>query len=866
MRFIIKLIQILLGAFFALLTLGALGLFGLYSHYSHQLPNDDDLRKIEIQVPLRIYTRDNELVAEYGEKRSSPAKLDQVPKQLTQAFIDIEDARFYEHQGVDFKGLARAIYNVMSTGSASQGASTITMQLARNAFLDSEKTVSRKIRESLLAIKLEQNLSKQEILELYLNKIYLGNRAYGIAAAAETYYGKSLDQLTLAQCAMIAGLPKAPSRYNPIANPQRAMIRRDYILKRMLEFGHITPADYQTAMAEPNTAQVHKTEIETSAPYLAEMVRAEIVKRFGETNAYTQGYHVFTTLDSKQQAEAEKALRLSLLAYDRRHGYRGAEDHLDLGDFKNEEEQRDKLYSYTTYGDLQPALVLSSDANSADLLVGETRITLGLDAVRWARPFKSEDRRGGAPSRVKDVLKLGDVVRVRQTDAEKNTWVLSQVPGVSGALVSLDPQDGAVRAVMGGFDFYQSKFNRATQAVRQPGSSFKPFIYTAALAKGYTPSSAVNDAPITIPGSNWKPENFGGNYIGPTTLGEALAKSRNLVSIRVLRSIGINYAIDFATRFGFSKENLPPNLTLALGTAMTTPIQMAGAYATFANGGFRVNPYFITRIEDSSGQLLFEEKPVRVCGDDVAVCTVAPTKDKAVDAKDKKSEAEPIQAKTKPEGNGEPIWETLNNVPKPEDMKVGDYPAAKRILDSRTHYQIVSMLQGVTQFGTAARASRALNRKDIAGKTGTTNDQKDAWFCGFTPSTVAVSWVGFDDMSALGEGETATNVALPMWIDYMHRILEGTPSKEWDKPVGVKEADLGLPGDKNGGIRADGDASTTHRGRNNNSGGGFQYQREQDLAPRRQPPSTNNGGGQLQPHAAPAPRRPERVEIPEQIF
>ena len=861
MRLIIKLIQILLGAFFALLTLGALGLFGVYSHFSSQLPNDEDLRKIEIQVPLRIYTRDNELVAEYGEKRSRPVKLDQVPPILKQAFIDIEDARFYEHQGVDFKGIARAIYNVASTGSASQGASTITMQLARNAFLDSEKTVSRKIKESLLAIKLEQKLSKEEILEIYLNKIYLGNRAYGIAAAAETYYGKSLEQLTLAQSAMIAGLPKAPSRYNPIANPQRAMIRRDYILKRMFEFGHISPDQYKTALAEPNTAQVHKTEIETSAPYLAEMVRADIVKRFGEVNAYTQGYHVYTTLDSKQQAEAEKALRLSLLSYDRRHGYRGAEDHLDLGDFKNEEEQRDKLYSYPTFGDLQPALVLSAGADSAELLVGETRITLNLEAVRWARPFKSEDRRGGAPGRVKDVLKRGDVVRVRQTDAEKNTWVLSQVPAVGGALISLDPKDGAVRAVMGGFDFYHSKFNRATQAVRQPGSSFKPIVYAAALAKGFTPASIVNDAPITIPGSNWKPENFGGSYIGPTTLREALAKSRNLVSIRLLRSIGINYTIDFATQFGFNRENLPPNLTLALGTAMTTPMQMAGAYATFANGGFRVDPYFVTRIEDSTGKLLFEAKPAHVCGDDVAVCAVSEAKskgekDKETAEKDAKDKTKSAETK-KDADNASPIWETLNHVPKPEDMKVGEYPAAKRILDSRTHYQIVSMLQGVTQFGTAARASRALSRKDIAGKTGTTNDQKDAWFCGFTPTTVAVSWVGFDDMSELGEGETATNVALPMWIDFMHRVLEGTPSKEWDKPANVKEADLALPGKSEGANPEDAGVR-----RQNGAQGGFQYQREQDLAPRRPPSHT---GGQQQP-AAPAPRKPERVEIPEQIF
>ncbi len=850
MRFITKLIQVFLGAFFALLTLGAIGLFVLYTQFSHELPSDDELRKIDIQVPLRIFTRDNELIAEYGEKRTRPVNLNEVPKHLTQAFIDIEDARFYEHQGVDFKGIGRAVYNVVSTGSASQGASTITMQLARNAFLDANKNIKRKIKESLLAIKMEQKLSKQEILEIYLNKIYLGKRAYGIAAAAETYYGKTLDQLTLAQCAMIAGLPKAPSRYNPIDNPDRAMLRRDYILKRMLEFKHITPDEYQAALKEPNTAQVHKTEIETSAPYLAEMVRAEIVKRFGETNAYSQGYQVYTTLDSKRQADAEKALRLSLLSYDRRHGYRGAEDHLDLGDYKTEDEQRDKLYSYSTYGDLQPALVLNADSGSADLLVGETRVTLDLDAVRWARPFKSADRRGAAPARVKDVLKRGDIVRIRQLDGENGKWVLSQVPEVGGALISLDPVDGAVRAVMGGFDFYNSKFNRATQAVRQPGSSFKPIIYAAALAKGYTPASVVNDAPVSIPGSNWRPENFGGHYVGPTTLREALAKSRNMVSIRLLQAIGINYAVDFATRFGFQKENLPANLTLALGTAMTTPMQMAGAYATFANGGFRVNPYFITRIEDSSGKLLFEEKPVRVCGEKMATCMAKKEDEKATTDTDKKTESKSDK------GSSKPIWDSIGDKPKLEDLKPGEYLAAQRILDNRTHYQIVSMLQGVTQFGTAARASRALQRKDIAGKTGTTNDQKDAWFCGFTPNVVTVSWVGFDDMAKLGEGETATNVALPMWIDYMHRVLQGTPSQEWEKPVGVKEADLGLPGVPTK-RQSSGSAANARKPA---AASGFQYQREQDVAPRHAP----NAPPQ---HSAPPPRRaPERVEIPEQIF
>ncbi len=856
MHFISKLLQVIFGSLFAILTLGALALVGVYAYYSQQLPNDADLRKIEIQVPLRIYSRENQLIAEYGERHSKPVKLDEVPKKLQQAFIAIEDNRFYEHNGVDFKGIARALYSVASTGSASQGASTITMQLARNAFLNSEKTVDRKLKETLLAIKLEQELSKKEILELYLNKIYLGKSAYGVAAAAETYYGKPLDQLTLAQEAMIAGLPKAPSRYNPVVNPQRAMTRRNYILQRMMELGDITRPEYEAAIQEPNTATVHETPIETSAPYLAEMVRAEIVKRYGVDNAYSQGYNVYTTLDSKQQADAEESLRQALMSYDRRHGYRGPEEKLDLGDFRNEDEMRDKLSTYLTFGDLQPALVLHADSNSAELLVGETKITLDMEAVKWARPFKSADSRGAAPRRVSDVLEAGDVVRIRQNDKDQ-TWTLSQIPAVGGALVSLDPSDGAIRAVVGGFDFYYSKFNRVTQALRQPGSSFKPIIYSAALAKGFSPNSVVNDAPITIPGSNWHPENFGGHYVGPTTLAEALAHSRNLVSIRVLRSIGINYAVDFATRFGFPREDLPPNLTLALGTGMTTPLGMATAYSAFANGGYKIEPYFITQIKDGSGKLIDEIKPIKICGDNVETCKL-PAPGSTDAGKDKPDSTAPAQTATAKDANGKPdkgkkddkkpVWESgeLTDKQAASDNLI-DYPAAKRILDSRTHYQIVTMLQGVARFGTAARATRVLQRNDIAGKTGTTNDQKDAWFCGFTPKVVAVAWMGFDDMAKLGEGETATNVALPMWIDYMHRVLAGTPSKEWERPVDLKEADKTL--------NIDEDVPGTAT---NAPGAGFQYKNESDLTPQ---PQRNNAQ-----QAAPAPRRPERVEIPEQLF
>lgn len=849
MRFIYKFFQVIFGAFFALLTLGAVGLFGLYSHYAPQLPDAAELRRIDVQVPLRIYDREGALLAEYGEHRSRPVKLADVPLKLQQAFLDIEDSRFYDHQGVDVKGVLRALRSVVSTGSASQGASTITMQLARNSFLDSGKNLERKLKETLLAIKIEQTLDKPQILELYLNKIYLGNRAYGIASAAEIYYGKTLSELTLAESAMIAGLPKAPSRYNPLANAERAMVRRNYILKRMLELGHISADEYQTAIEEPNTAQHHKTDIDADAPYLAEMVRAEIVKRFGETNAYTQGYHVYTTLDSTVQKEAAESLRKALLAYDHRHGYRGAEDKLSLSEFKNEDEIRDKLSAYPTFGDLHPAVVLQVDAHSAELLVGETRISLNLEAVKWARPFKSEDRRGAAPKRVSDVLSVGDIVRVRPTDVAKNAWVLSQVPAVGGALVSLDSKDGAIRAVMGGFDFQYSKFNRATQAVRQPGSSFKPIVYAAALAKGFTPASIVNDAPLEIPGSEWKPENFGGRYIGPTTLREALAKSRNLVSIRLLRSIGINYTIDFAHEFGFPKENLPPNLTLALGTAMTTPLEMATAYAVFANGGYKIDSYFITKIEDRSHQVLFEETSPRICSSDTDVCVIKTRTTAKAETPAKKPEAKGGEVAELTDTK--PIWETAA-IERPKIGENGVYPAAKRILSSRTHYQIVSMMQDVTQSGTAARAGRSLGRKDIAGKTGTTNDQKDAWFCGFTPRVVTVAWVGFDDMSKLGEGETATNVALPMWIDFMHRILKGEPSKEWERPVGLKEADLDL------GIENDNRRQRTADSEPSNAG--FQYKSESYLTPRQ--PAQNGGAARV-----PAPQRtPERVEIPEQLF
>ena len=863
-RFLRSSLAAFFSALFTFTLLGMAGVAGLYVYFSPQLPDSQTLKQINLQVPLRIYSRENQLIAEYGSQRSRPVEFTEIPVKLRQAFIAIEDSRYYEHPGFDVVGVARALVNIVSTGSISQGASTITMQLARNAFLDNDKTLSRKLRETLLAIRIEQSFSKDEILELYLNKIYLGKRAYGIAAAAETYYGKeNLHDLSLAQMAMIAGLPKAPSRYNPIANESRSMLRRDYILQRMHELGFITTQEYDQAIAEPNTAKVHKPDIQTHAPYLAEMVRQEIIKRYAD-KAYKQGYHVHTTIDSKMQADAMQALHETLDAYDQRHGYRGPEAHLDLDSFATQEDWLDKLATYTPVGDLKAGVVVNANAQTAQVqLINENLIELTLEDVKWARPFIDADRRGPTPRKVSDVLSRGDVVRLRQIDIQnKNAdgdddesttlkWTLSQIPDVGGALVVMDPDNGALRAIMGGYDFYHSKFNRATQAMRQPGSSFKPLVYSAALSRGFRATSVVNDAPITIPGSDWQPKNFGGRYIGPTTLQEALAKSRNLVSIRVLRDTGIDYTINYARRFGFEKKHLPRNLTLALGTGLTTPLQMATVYSTFANGGFKVNSHFIQRIEDREGNVLYDASlsTQYACGD-VKECQLPPKQ----------------EAPLAHEGEGEA--DTAVAAESETSIQTGPkiVPAAPRIMDSTTHYQIVNMLQGVTRFGTAAKTRRVLERKDLAGKTGTTNEQRDSWFAGFTPEYVAVAWSGFDDMAKLGEGETSTRIAVPMWINLMQRVLKDQPEAEWKKPEQLQtvriDADTGLLATATSTNiieegRALQPAAVSEKVETN-----FEFQ-ENMLPPQQaQSPYANQT-----PPTAPPPAQPaERVEIPEQIF
>ena len=642
------------------------------------------------------------------------------------------------------------------------------MQVARNFFLTREKTYARKINEILLALKIERELDKPAILELYLNKIYLGHRAYGVGAAAQVYYGKTLEQLTLPQIAMIAGLPKAPSKLNPVTNPGRATSRRNYVLGRMYEQGVIGRAEHDAAVAEPITASLHGLEVELEAPFVAEMVRAEMVERFGD-DAYTSGFEVYTTISTRMQRAARDAVRSNLVSYDERHGYRGPEHHYDLAGTIDDARASELLESFAVIGDMQPALVLAVDEEHADLaLANGNSVRLGLDAMRWARAYKTANWRGPRPAKPAEVLAVGDVVRLRQVpvepaEGEKEarvgppalTWSLAQIPDAEGALVALDPRDGAMRAMVGGFDFAQSKFNRVTQAKRQPGSNFKPFIYSAALEAGYTAASFVNDAPIVFdaPGleSVWRPENYSGKYYGPTRLREALSKSRNLVSIRLLREMGIETALEHAQRFGFNPAELPQNLSLSLGSGELTPLQVASAYAVLANGGYRVEPYIIERIRTDKGEVVMQAEAPSVC----YLCEV-----REFDPDAEPDSIEALQA----------VSDDSRNAP--------------RVIAADNAWIMGSMMRDVIRRGTGRRAL-ALGRSDLAGKTGTTNDQKDAWFSGFNASLVATVWVGFDQVRTLGRNETGAKAALPVWVDFMRVALDGVPESVVDRPAGL---------------------------------------------------------------------------------
>lgn len=703
------------------------------------LPSTDSLQDAQFSVPLRVYTREGTLMSEFGEKRRNPVNYEEVPPVIVQAFLASEDDRFFEHPGVDWQGLARAVVLLAQTGEKTQGGSTITMQVARNFFLSPEKSYKRKLNEILLALKIERELSKEDILELYFNKIYLGHRAYGIAAASELYYGKPLSDLSLAQAAMMAGLPKAPSRMNPVTNPERAKTRRNYVLGRMLELGNIDQAAYDEAINAPISAKIHRRISEVSSPYVAEMVRSYMIDQYGD-EAYTRGFKVTTTISDRLQNAADEALRLALRNYDKRHGYRGPEHHIDLDPSSSEGEWQANLDEFSVIGGLKPALVVGMTDKTADVYIDNYGLTtLDWSVIKWARRYVDENRTDRSPRVVADVLAVGDVIRVVEGD---EGWKLSQIPDIEGALVSLAPEDGAVLALVGGFDFNHSKFNRVVQAERQPGSSFKPFIYSAALDKNYTAASLVNDAPVVFddPGleDTWRPENYSGKYYGPTRLREALTYSRNLISIRLLRAVGIRNAIDYAAQFGFDPSRLPRDLSLSLGSGAVSPMELATAYAVIANGGYKVTPYFIDRIEDAdTGEVIFQAQPDRVCRE----CG-------------------------------------------PEELNQPG--VAPQVVDSRTMYILASMMQDVIKRGTAKRAL-VLNRHDLSGKTGTTNDQKDAWFSGFNREVVATAWVGFDQVRPLGSQETGGRAALPMWIDYMQVALEGMPESPPLRPQGLVE-------------------------------------------------------------------------------
>ena len=743
------------------LLLGLAGLLGaaaLYAYLEPQLPSTDNLSEIKLQVPLRVFTRDGVLIAEFGEKRRTPVTFDNVPERMIQAVLAAEDDRFFEHPGVDWQGLVRAVWHIVRTGEKGPGGSTITMQVARNFFLSREKTYTHKLNEILLAFKIEREMSKNQILELYLNKIFLGQRAYGVGAAAQVYYGQELADLSLPHFAMIAGLPKAPSRFNPVVNPNRALERRNYVLGRMLENGFIDQAEYDEAADTPVTARVHVRDVEVHAPYAAEMARSFIEERYSE-GAYSSDYRVFLTIRSDLQQAANDALRGSLLAYDVRHGFRGPELTTELP--ADEERMRAVLADLPRTGGLAPAVVTEVREKSITVFTAnDGDIEIAWEGLSWARRYISEDRRGAKPKLASDIVTVGDVVRVLP---DEKGWRLSQVPEVEGALVALDSKNGATLALVGGFDFFRSKFNRVLQAERQPGSNFKPFVYAAALDKGFTPASLINDAPVVFEDAGaentWRPENYSGKSFGPTRLRVALTKSRNLVSIRLLNAIGVDYGVKYVQRFGFLPARLPRNLTLALGSATVTPIELVRGYAVLSNGGFLIDPFIVDRVMEGDEKLVYKSPRKVACENCVAA-----------------EQAAAMAAETGVDADED-------GAPAPELLPDGA-EQAPRVISAQTAWLITSIMRDVVKYGTARKAL-VLKRGDLAGKTGTTNDQKDAWFSGFNADIVATTWVGFDQLRELGRRETGSAAALPMWIDFMREALRDQPDSLREQPGGL---------------------------------------------------------------------------------
>lgn len=718
---------------FLLLMLGVL-VIGVAYYIEFQLPDIDALSTIQLQVPLQILSRDGKLIAEYGEKRRIPVPYDKIPTQLVQAVLATEDQRYFQHPGIDIPGLARASIILIATGKKVQGGSTITMQVARSFYLNPRKTFGRKLREILLALKIDHKLKKQKILELYLNKIFLGNRAYGVAAAAQVYYGKTLDQLTLDQYAMLAGLPKAPSALNPLANPEAAIKRRNHVLLRMKEVGYIDEKTYEKYIKAPLNARYHDLQTQVKAPYAAELVRQQLEQMYGD-EIYTDGYSVYTTIDSHLQDAANQSVHDGLIAYDQRHGYRGPEKNLGTPNLGHMQEWENTLSHIPVVGTLEPAAVVDMTNKTVTALrANGSLVIIPWQGLSWARTQVNANYLGPRPHKASDILKLGDLIRIVSTN---QGWHLAQIPKAEAGLVTVNPMDGAILALVGGFDFQLSNFNRITNAERQPGSSFKPFIFSAAFDQGYTLATVINDAPIVVenPTDNslWRPQNDEKRFFGPTRLREALIHSINLVSIRLLDQIQIPYAVSYAQRFGFNPSQLPPTLSLALGTASVTPLQMATGYAVFANGGFKVVPFAIDNIRNTDGQVLYQAKPLIACRD--------------------------CKPGTQP---------TTNHAP--------------RVISAQNAFLITSALHDVIQYGTGSEA-RDLKRNDLAGKTGTTQNQVDAWFVGYNQDYVTLSWVGFDQPQSTHE--YGSQAALPMWIEFMQTALKGKPDRPIEQPPGI---------------------------------------------------------------------------------
>ena len=837
--------------------IGLISVGFLIIQINSQLPDAQSIRDIELKVPLRVYSADKQLISEFGDERRKPLEFDDFPQTLIDAVLASEDDGFFEHSGIDFRGLIRAALSNFRSGQTQQGASTITMQVARNFFLSPEKTYIRKVKEVLLALKLEQLLSKREILSLYLNKIFLGHRSYGFGAAAEVYYAKELNDLSVAETAMLAGLPKAPSRYNPLRNVERALVRRNYVLKRMSELGKITDSIYDLSSAAPATAEKHARTTGLVAPHIAEMVRSHLTEAFGE-GAYWQGLNVYTTIQSKQQVAADAALRRGLKAYDRRHGFRGPIAKLKLSELAVDEELGGidydlALSEFPNSQEQRPAIIVEVSEQQA---LAKTRsngdVLLELSTARWAKRHRTANLVGELPKSMSKIVSVGDVVYIEpiydsastekkassedalaasdEAEEEPKQWQLSQIPNVGGALISMEPDTGRIISLVGGYDFFLNKYNRAVQSIRQPGSNIKPFIYSASLDKGFTSATLISGGPIVtrdpVHGTLWRPENYSGKFFGPTRMREALSKSMNLVSIRLLRSIGIPYAREYVSRFGIDMTRFSSSLTMALGAGGATPMQVVNAYSTIANGGYQIEPQFIDYILDRNGQVVYRAEKPEFCDECYTQYLPKIEELEEITAEgirigEQTGIPSPLDEQGLPENDNQTAdlsadKDTLNdedikNALAEDDLDVEEiqlskaeilaaalansgkmtaaepqYYSAPRVMNSANNFITVSMLKDVVRYGTARKALK-LDRQDLAGKTGTTNDYIDAWFSGFNSKVATTVWVGFDNPATLGRGEAGSRTALPIWIDYMRTGLDGVPQDPEQTPPYIEK-------------------------------------------------------------------------------